>query len=114
MISIPPYCDTDEIYRKDIIQIMQLVTARKNTVPREGIEPPTPAFSGPRSTTELPRRSLRLIYVSRIAKNGPSAIYRTSTPNTASSGEKNANTRAASITSQKPFFITRFKPSRLR
>ena len=24
-------------------------------VPREGIGPPTPAFSGPRSTTELPR-----------------------------------------------------------
>ena len=26
----------------------------KNVVARDGIEPPTPAFSGPRSTTELP------------------------------------------------------------
>ena len=25
-----------------------------NVVARDGIEPPTPAFSGPRSTTELP------------------------------------------------------------
>jgi hypothetical protein len=30
-------------------------TSRFYNVPREGIGPPTPAFSGPRSTTELPR-----------------------------------------------------------
>jgi hypothetical protein len=29
---------------------------RIEMVAREGIEPPTPAFSGPRSTTELPGR----------------------------------------------------------
>ena len=34
-------------------------------VPREGIGPPTPAFSGPRSTTELPR--LYLVGESSVA-----------------------------------------------
>src|SRR5512142_1607475 len=31
-----------------------LQIARRRLVARDGIEPPTPAFSGPRSTTELP------------------------------------------------------------
>ena len=31
-------------------------------VPREGIGPPTPAFSGPRSTTELPRHYRFIIF----------------------------------------------------
>ncbi len=30
-------------------------------MPREGIGPPTPAFSGPRSTTELPRLNNLLV-----------------------------------------------------
>ena len=34
------------------------VSYSKRMVARDGIEPPTPAFSGPRSTTELPGLSL--------------------------------------------------------
>jgi hypothetical protein len=38
-------------------------------VARDGIEPPTPAFSGPRSTTELP--GLGISAVSGAAKISP-------------------------------------------
>jgi hypothetical protein len=33
---------------------LKLVQGKTKVVARDGIEPPTPAFSGPRSTTELP------------------------------------------------------------
>ena len=42
----------------DIYTLKQLIDTPNSTmVPREGIEPPTPASSGLRSTTELPRLS---------------------------------------------------------
>ena len=48
-------------------------------VARDGIEPPTPAFSGPRSTTELPGLGMvvRLIRDSQVSSGAGGGMRRT-------------------------------------
>jgi hypothetical protein len=45
-------------YTAESTSFKRLETKRLGMVPGDGIEPPTPAFSGPRSTSELPRHGV--------------------------------------------------------
>src|SRR5437660_105353 len=61
-------------------------------VARDGIEPPTPAFSGPRSTTELPGLGNRTRRLIGAAKNARAYVCRISfSRDLPSAGSSNAN-----------------------